>query len=149
MPKERSGTAGKSGTGNLERLGAKSTKKATKKRTRTPDYPEWPEWSEAKFWSFIRSGLRSKWQRWPAKWAALAQAKEGREYRCKQCDILFKQKHVQVDHIIPAGSLKNADDLAGFITRLFVGPDKLRVVCIPCHKAITKEQRNGYKESND
>jgi 5-methylcytosine-specific restriction endonuclease McrA len=146
MPREKGGTVGGSRRGTST---SSTATKTAKKRTRTPDYPEWPEWSEAKFWSFIRSGLRSKWQRWPAKWAALAQAKEGREYRCASCNMLFKQKQVQVDHIIPAGSLKNADDLAGFITRLFVGPDKLRVVCIPCHKAITKEQRNGCKESND
>lgn len=63
--------------------------------------------------------------------------------------MLFKQKQVQVDHIIPAGSLKNAEDAAGFINRLFVGPDKLRILCIGCHKHITKEQRNGNgKESN-
>ena len=54
-----------------------------------------------------------------------------------------------MDHIIPAGSLKNAEDAAGFINRLFVGPDKLRVLCIDCHKHITKEQRNGNgKESS-
>lgn len=130
--------AGKSGASRTRKA---TSSKTAKKKTRTPDYPEWPEWSEAKFWSFIRSGLRSKWQRWPAKWAALSAAKEGKEYRCASCNMLFKQKHVQVDHIIPAGSLRNADDAAGFITRLFVGPDKLRVLCIDCHKAVTKEQR--------
>lgn len=131
---------GKSGSRLAKTTGSSST---VKKRTRTPDYVEWPDWSESKFWGFIRSGLRSKWQRWPPKWEALKSARHGKEYQCEQCRMLWKQRHVQVDHIIPAGSLRCAEDLPGFVSRLFVGPDKLRVLCLDCHKAITKEQRSA------
>lgn len=134
----------------------KAVKKApAKKRTRTPDFVEWPEWSEAKFWSFIRSGLRAKWQRFPSRYAVLAAAKrkyEGPnkqqkwEFQCSICGEWHLQKNVSVDHIIPAGSLRTYDDLPEFVKKLFVGPDQLRVLCNPCHKAVTQEDKNKNKE---
>lgn len=133
------------------RKSSTSTKAATK-RTRTPDFAEWPEWSEAKFWAFVRSGLRAKWQRFPARYAALAQAKRAYvgdnrnqkwEYRCCNCEQYFLQKDVAVDHIHPAGTLKTYSDLPAFVQKLFVGLDKLQVLCRECHAKKTKEERNA------
>lgn len=111
---------------------------------RTPPFASYPEWTVAKFWAFIRSGLRAKWQRWPPKFKALQSARrtvEGQrhkyEFKCAQCTQWFKQKEVEVDHIEPVGSLKDYPDLEGFVRRLFVDDSKLRVVCKPCHKQIT------------
>lgn len=127
------------------------TKKAAK-RTRTPDFTEWPDWSEAKFWAFIRSGLRAKWQRFPARYAALAQAKRAYvgdnknqkwEYCCANCQGWFLQKNVSVDHIDPAGTLKDYSDLPTFVQKLFVGLDKLQVLCDACHKEKTARERKG------
>ena len=133
------------------RKSSTSTKAATK-RTRTPDFAEWPDWSEAKFWAFVRSGLRAKWQRFPARYAALAQAKRAYvghnknqkwEYQCACCKCWFLQKDVAVDHIEPAGTLKTYSDLPTFVQKLFVGLDKLQVLCKACHGIKTAEERKG------
>lgn len=104
--------------------------------------------TEAGFWSFIRSGLRAKSQRWPPKYAVLNECKRtvtGKrhrfEHQCSECNKWHPKKNVEVDHILPAGSLKGLDDLAGFVDRLFCEIDGLRVLCKPCHLAITKKEK--------
>lgn len=132
-------------------------KKAAKKpaapkasRARTPPFENYPAWSTAKFWSFLRSGLRSTYNKWPAKWEVLGAAKRpysgaGKqqkwEYQCASCQQWHKQKDVSVDHKVPAGSLNSFDDIAGFVERLFVGADGLQLLCKGCHDAKTKEER--------
>lgn len=115
---------------------------------KTPPFPQYKEWTTARFWSFIRSGLRAKWNRWPPKYVVLEAARKvvrGKrhkyEYKCSQCSKWYKAKEVEVDHIEPAGRLGDFDDLPGFVERLFVGEDKLRVVCKPCHKTLTAAER--------
>lgn len=117
---------------------------------KTPPFSEHPEWTESKFWSFIRSGLRAKFSRWGPKYKCLNNAKrtvKGKrhkyEFKCAECNKWFKQKDVQVDHTVPCGTLKTYEDLPGFVKRLFVSADKLRVLCKPCHLAITKEGKTG------
>lgn len=105
------------------------------------------EWSEAQFWGFLRSGLRQLSRRWPplvrhvwleskqpyigpntrAKWA----------YQCAQCRSWGMRKEMQADHIVPCGTLKSFDDLAGFTERLFVEQDGLQILCERCHQART------------
>jgi DNA-directed RNA polymerase subunit RPC12/RpoP len=116
---------------------------------RTPPSPNYPAWSTAKFFSFIRSGLRQKWMRWPPKFEVLKDARidvtgQGRtrfNYKCSKCEGYFKQKEVEVDHIVAAGKLNSFEDIGGFCERLFVSKEKLRVVCKPCHKKITAAQK--------
>lgn len=136
----------------------KNSKRKTS-RNKTPLFGEWPDWSTAKFWSFIRSGLRAKWSRWPAKFAVVNKAKrkaqyewwnaEGNrklnvqwEYQCSKCKEWFMRTEVEVDHIEPVGSLKDFDDLPGFTKRLFVGEDKLRLLCKECHRHITNSEKS-------
>jgi len=115
-------------------------------RKTTPPFEAWPAWTEAKFWAFIRSGMRAKWSRWPAKYAVLAEAKrdykgekarQKYEYKCAGCKKFYAQKEVSVDHIEPVGTLKCYDDLPTFCQRLFVGTDKLQVLCKKCHDKKT------------
>lgn len=135
---------------------------------KTPPYPHFPEWTTAKFFAFIRSGLREKFNRYPAKYRALklvetkrtvvdekghiVRFKEGRKagelktvnvYKCASCSSLFKQSEVQVDHIKPAGSLKSFDDLPSFVERLFCGVEGLQVLCSLCHDIKTKQEKNN------
>jgi hypothetical protein len=128
----------------------------TKRRATTPPFPEWEEWSTSKFWSFIRSGLRAKWQRFPSRYAVLAAAKrdykgdnprQKYEFKCAKCKKHFPQKEVEVDHIEPVGQLKGWDDLVPFVQKLFVGVEKLRVVCKPCHYTITQKWKAEQKET--
>lgn len=121
-------------------------------------FPEWPQWTEAKFWAFVRSGLRSKWSRWPGKYATLAAAKrdykgdnprQKYEYKCAKCRRYYPQKEVSVDHIVPVGTLRSFEDLPAFCERLFVGPDKLQVLCKKHHDAKTKEETAERKKNNN
>jgi 5-methylcytosine-specific restriction endonuclease McrA len=115
---------------------------------KTPPFPEHPAWTEARFWAFVRSALRKAWSRWPPKYQVLADAKrtvEGKrhkyEYQCSECKQWFKQTEVQVDHIIPTGSLKAYEDLPEFVSKLFVSKDKLSLMCKPCHQRKTNDER--------
>jgi 5-methylcytosine-specific restriction endonuclease McrA len=133
---------------------------------KTPPFLPYTEWTTAKFFGFIRSGLREKFNRWPPKYNVIRKAgritnyiddegkpvlfKTGKkvgevrtfkEYQCCECKCWFKQKEVQVDHIIPAGKLNSFDDLGEFAKRLFVGEDGLQVMCYPCHTEKTNREK--------
>jgi hypothetical protein len=129
----------------------KAAAKKAKGKARTPPHSAYPEWSDAKFFGFIRSALRNASSRWPPRYQCLHEARRpyvgtGRqkwEFQCAICQEWHKQKDVAVDHIIPCGSLKSYEDLAGFTQRLFVEKDGLRILCHTCHKEVTNNQRAG------
>lgn len=107
--------------------------------------------TESAFWSFIRSGLRQKSRWWKPIAECKAKAKrpykgplkrQKFEYQCNQCKNWFPDKKINVDHICPAGSLNSAQDLAGFIERLFCEVDNLQVLCETCHNIKTKSEKN-------
>jgi len=108
--------------------------------------------TESGFWSFIRSALRQK-SRW---WKPITQAKanvkrpykgpikrQKFEYQCNHCKKWYPEKNVNVDHIIPAGALNCANDLPGFVERLFVEVEGLQVLCQDCHNIKTQNEKNG------
>ena len=116
-------------------------------------FEHYPEWTHSRFWSFIRSTLRRAWSKYPVKFKVLNAArrakppsKKGRhkwEYQCASCSKWVQAKECSVDHKVPAGSLKDYDDLPEFVRKLFVGEDDLQVLCDHCHKIKTKEERNA------
>lgn len=131
---------------------------AKKRRALTPPFPEYPDWSEAKFFSFIRSALRAAWSRWPPKYQLLAKAKrkyEGPnkrlkwEFQCNECKLYYPQKEISVDHINPAGTLRSFEDIGSFCERLFVGEDKLQVLCSGCHNIKTAQERADKKTNKE
>lgn len=101
-------------------------------------------WTHSRYFQFIRTALRGAFSRYPVKYQALKDAKRQdrpAQYECAICHELFKAKEVQVDHIVPAGSLKDYADLPAFVERLLCEKDGLQVVCKPCHKTKTAEDR--------
>lgn len=109
-----------------------------------------PAWSNAMYWSFIRSGLRAKFLRYPVKYIVLAEAKRpakpstGKlkwEYQCSYCANWYPQKDIALDHIVPCGSLKSYADLPGFVERMFCHADGLQVLCTGCHKLKTQRDK--------
>lgn len=107
------------------------------------------QWTEARYESFIRSTLRSGSRRWPPKWEVLKDAfsrtgvnpktkRTAKLYLCAQCKEENSSKDVQVDHVEPIGPTKTWDE---FIERLFCEKDNLQVLCKPCHKKKTKEEK--------
>ena len=110
--------------------------------------------TEPGFWGFIRSALRQKSRWW--KPIALAKTKARRpykgpnnrqkyEYQCNHCKKWFPEKEIEVDHIIPSGTLKTAADLPGFVERLFCEVDNLQVLCFECHSIKTDKEKEQSK----
>ena len=110
-------------------------------------------WTDANYWSAIRSALRTGMRFYKPKTDLLAKNRtacvgKGRqkwEYTCDACKHPFKATDVQVDHIVPAGSLKTYSDLPGFVEKLYCGEDNLQVLCKPCHQLKTNHERGNNK----
>ena len=128
------------------------TKKKTVRRTTTVKTRNAGTMTESAFWSFIRSALRQK-SRW---WKPITECKmkarraykgplkrQKFEYQCNSCKQWFPEKKINVDHIVGAGSLNCADDLPGFVERLFCEVDNLQVLCSTCHNKKTQDEKDG------
>ena len=127
-------------------------KKTTIKKSRVEKPYNCGTMSKAAFFSHIRSTLRNA-SRW---WKPIAEAKklarraykginkrQKWEYQCNHCKNWFGDKEIDVDHILEAGSLKDYNDLPGFVERLFCEVEGFQVLCKECHKTKTK----GYMDS--
>jgi len=116
------------------------------------------EWTEARFKSFVTSALRAASRRWPPKYKALKEAFVGKQvnaktgklamhYKCVACQKLYVASDVQVDHIKPVVDPKKGfvswDDL---INRIFCEIEKLQVLCKPCHKIKTDQEKAERKK---
>ena len=108
--------------------------------------------TESAFWSFIRSALRQKSRWWkPITQCNLAAKRPYKgplkrqkfEYQCNKCKNWFPDKKINVDHMTPAGSLNCAQDLPGFVDRLFVEAEGLQVLCSNCHDKKTAKEREN------
>jgi 5-methylcytosine-specific restriction endonuclease McrA len=130
-------------------------KKKTSRKTNTPKTRNAGTMTESAFWSFIRSALRQKSRWWKPIAESKAKAKrkytgpqKGRgkqkwEYQCASCLDWFPDKEVNVDHRIPAGTLRCANDLPGFVERLFCEVDNLQVLCSTCHNKKTQDEKRS------
>lgn len=110
-------------------------------------------WSEAKFWSGIRSKLRTVFRfNWLPSKVALERARRAAErednkrlkweFLCRECREWFPRKEVQIDHIVPCGSLKCVEDIGPFLERLLPeSPEAYQVLCKECHQKKTNEER--------
>ena len=110
--------------------------------------------TESAFWSFIRSGLRQKSRFWkPITQCKMANRRTYKgpikrqkfEYQCNECKSWFPDKKINVDHIKPAGSLNCANDLPGFVERLFCEIDNLQLLCETCHNVKTQNEKKWKK----
>jgi hypothetical protein len=107
--------------------------------------------TESVFWTFIRSALRQKSIYWkPIRQCKLNSRRPYKginkqqkyEYQCNECKNWYAEKNINVDHICPAGSLNSAQDLPGFVERLFVEIEGLQILCTICHNKKTKKNKN-------
>jgi hypothetical protein len=102
------------------------------------------QWTEARYFGFIRSALRSAFQKWGPKHEAKKLAKVAyNTYTCAHCEKPHGSKEIEVDHIEPAGSLKTFSDLPAFVERMFCEVDGFQVLCKPCHQLKTNEERKN------
>lgn len=99
-------------------------------------------WTNARYWTYIRSGLRKLWSRYPNKHLCMKAARIARnEYVCAECRGVFGNKEVCVDHIDPCGSLNAFKDLEEFTRKLLCSLDNLQVMCSNCHYIKTMKER--------
>ncbi len=110
-------------------------------------------WTEARYFGFIRSGLRKTSMRWPPIHKVLEinrREYKGRkknvkwEYHCSHCDGWFMRKEVHVHHSTPCGTLRKFSDLPEFCANLFCEVDGLEVVCAKCHV----EEKHGNEKTS-
>jgi len=109
------------------------------------------QWTPARFNSFVTSILRSGSRRWGPKYTVLNEAKTEKKinkatnrlaqhFLCAHCQGEFPASKVQVDHIKPIGFDKTWDE---FIDGLFCEKENLQVLCKPCHKKKTQQERKS------
>lgn len=127
--------------------GERAVRQATKrpKTSRVARTRAGGEFSEARFWSFLRSGLRQMSRRWPPLvrliWLEHRRPNQSAnlrlkwEFQCAGCVGWFKRKGMQADHITPCGTLKTWGDLPIFTQRLLCEASGLRILCADCHTA--------------
>ena len=131
-----------------------TSKRSNSKHEKTPRTRNGGRWTEARYRGFIVSALRSATRRWPPKYERIKDAycgtkrnkrtgRDAKHYSCATCGGEFPQREVQVDHIEPIGTCPTWDE---FIEKLFCEKDNLQVVCKPCHKIKTKEERDESKK---
>lgn len=120
-------------------MGKKTT---TKKTTRVPKTRNANTMTESQFWGMIRASLRNRTRYWRPRINALNAAKRPSqsnnkklkwEFLCADCLQYFSQKSVEIHHEQEAGSLRCAEDVAGFIERLFAEEGWI-CLCLECHK---------------
>lgn len=116
------------------------------------------EWTQARFNSFVKSGLRGLSRKWPPKYQTLNAAYAGqmvntssgrlaKHFTCARCAGNFPAAKVQVDHVSPV-----IDPETGFTTwddvinRMFCEKENLQVLCTDCHKRKTAEERLQSKQ---
>lgn len=136
-----------------------SAKKAVKKRASTSvPFDNYPEWTKPRFFSFLRSALRSASSRYPPKYECLNKAtrpyvgpdkRRKKERQCAKCKGWFPTTQTSADHIIPAGSLQDWDDLVPFVQRLFCSVDGFQCLCHTCHAEKTALERKQKQQKDN
>lgn len=127
---------------------------------------KWEPWNEtnvwktkAEFFSWLRGQLRhSVWSHYPPKnefktsmlrkatpedYARGISSRTKKVGQCVFCGEWFPASKLQVDHKVPAGSLRGADDIQGFVQRLACEKSIMGLACKPCHDIKTYSERQG------
>lgn len=117
-------------------------------------------WTEARYNSFIKSGIRSLTRKWKPMFDALKDAatekkvnvKTGRvaqHYKCADCGGSFPAKDVAIDHIEPIVPITGFTSWDDIISRALCEKSGFQVLCKSCHAIKSKkenEQRKAYKQ---
>lgn len=113
--------------------------------------------TKAAYFTWLRGALRRCWNHAPQKMECIKANRiridngKGRMIWgavCGMCGGTFPQNQVQVDHIVPAGSLQDVSDIEGFVTRLLMS-NELRLVCKGCNAALSYADKHkiSYEEA--
>lgn len=121
-----------------------------KKTSKVPKTRNGGTMTEAQYYAKLRSTLRRAFRWWIPLQTALVKARRKSqssnkrlkfEYQCASCKDWHPRKDVEVDHIIPCGSLRCDEDIVPFLQRLTVeDPNAYQVLCKDCHKVKTQQE---------
>lgn len=120
----------------------KVKRKAARRKSAAPKTRNAESMSENAFWAMIKNCLRRQSRWWKpikntrdkVKRPYKGPNKRQRfEYQCNICKDYFPATQIQVDHIIPVGPLRCAEDLVGVVERLFCEEQNLQCICTTCH----------------
>lgn len=111
--------------------------------------------TESQFFGMLRQALRKLSIRWKPGQTYLQRFKRDSqsdnkrlkfEYMCEHCENWFPRKEVELDHIIPCGTLTCFADLPEFCRKMFIEEDGgWQVLCLACHLTKTiEDRRNGH-----
>lgn len=114
-------------------------------------------WTEARYNSFIKSGIRSLTRRWKPMFDALKDAetevkinpKTGRKcmhYMCCVCGKDFPVKDVAIDHIEPIMGPEGFTTWDDAISRALCEKSGFQVMCKPDHAIKTKQENDARRE---
>jgi 5-methylcytosine-specific restriction endonuclease McrA len=95
--------------------------------------------------------LRQVWDRSYLKWDALRRVKiASNQYRCENCNKIFKLREVQVDHINPCvDPEKGWEGMQVWVGKLLCPTIELKVLCQDnCHHKKTNKENKKRRESN-
>ena len=105
--------------------------------------------TRAEYRAYIVSALRKKSMFWPVRRAVKIAARRPNEsankslkwqYQCNLCKQWWRGDEVQVDHICELGDI--LEDPKKYLGNLFCEAEKLQVLCIGCHRAVTIARKN-------
>ena len=120
--------------------------------------PKGVAWTPARKKAFIISVLRSGTQRYPPKYLTLNEArtekkinkKSGRlaqHYMCASCKEAFPAKDVNVDHIAPVVCpTQGFVSWDVYIERLYCEKENFQILCKPCHKIKSQQEKEKRKK---
>jgi 5-methylcytosine-specific restriction endonuclease McrA len=139
-------------------------KKAAKKRIplkpRVPRTRNANTWTEAEYFAHISIALRDTFRYWKPMYNALNRVRRpytgkpksiGKtqvkwEYKCAFCGNYFIRTEVQIDHIVPCGSLRSYEDIVPFLQRLTAEDEKsYQILCKKDHKVKTDKENEARK----
>lgn len=122
-----------------------------KVRAKVPRTRNLSTMTESEYFSKIRSGLRNTFRWWKPAMKALENAsrpytgpnkRQKKEYQCAKCKEWFPRRSVEIDHIIPCGSLNSYEDIVPFIKNLTQeNVNMFQPLCRPCHKLKTDNEK--------
>lgn len=63
--------------------------------------------------------------------------------KCVFCNQIFGKSKLQIDHIIPAGSMTTYAEAPGYLLRLLCSKENMQLTCKPCHDIKTYADKHS------
>jgi 5-methylcytosine-specific restriction endonuclease McrA len=125
------------------------TAKRSKKKPKVKRVKKKKEWRLERY---LIPALRRIWRYYPIRRSVKSSCiLPNGMIACNMCKLQFREENIQVDHIIPVGSLPKLEsgkiDWNTYIERLLCVPENLQCLCESCHKDKTQRENQERKRA--